>query len=131
MLLSFAHDVVRLAPLGVLDMTLASLVRWDSVLLVQRFRSPAADAWFTHFPLLGNEVQYALGIPLLAWYAHDAAVLRRFALFGALSCFVANGLKGVFKLPRPPRKLHVGAGGANHALIAQQHGFPSTHSAHG
>ena len=57
-------------------------------------------------------------------------MLRRFALFGALSCFVANGLKGVFKLPRPPRKLHVGAGGANHALIAQQHGFPSTHSAH-
>ena len=70
LLLLRSHDVVRLAPiapLGVLDMTLASLVRWDSVLLVQRFRSPAADAWFTHFPLLGNEVQYALGIPLLAW----------------------------------------------------------------
>ena len=71
-LLSFAHDVVRLAQLRAQDMTLASLVRWDSVLLVQRFRSPAADAWFTHFPLLGNEVQYALAMPLLAWYAHDA-----------------------------------------------------------
>ena len=68
-----SSDSLRLGPL---DMTLASLVRWDSVLLVQRFRSPAADAWFTHFPLLGNEVQYALAIPLLAWYAHDTAVLR-------------------------------------------------------
>ena len=38
-------------------------------------------------------------------------MLRRLALFGALSCFVANGLKGVFKLPRPPRSLHVGVGG--------------------
>ena len=63
-------------------MTLASLVRWDSVLLVQRFRSPAADAWFTHFPLLGNEVQYALGIPLLAWYAHDAGVVGLGLAFG-------------------------------------------------
>ena len=81
-LLAFAHDVVRLAPLRVLDMTLASLVRWDSVLLVQRFRSPAADAWFTHFPLLGNEVQYALGIPLLAWYAHGAAVVGLGLAFG-------------------------------------------------
>ena len=109
---------------------LASLVRWDSVLLVQRFRSRAADAWFTHFPLLGNELQYVLGIPLLAWFVHDAAVLRRCTLFGAVACFVANGLKGVFKLPRPPLKLHVGVGGASHDLVAQQYGFPSTHSAH-
>ena len=99
---------------------LASLVRWDSVILVQRFRSRAADAWFTHFPLLGNELQYVLGIPLLAWFVHDAAVVRRCLLFGAISCFVANGLKGVFKLPRPPLKLHVGVGGASHDLIAQQ-----------
>jgi hypothetical protein len=100
--------------------SLASLVRWDSVILVQRFRSRAADAWFTHFPLLGNELQYVLGIPLLAWFVHDAAVVRRCLLFGAISCFVANGLKGVFKLPRPPLKLHVGVGGASHDLIAQQ-----------
>jgi len=109
---------------------LAGLVRWDSVVFVQRFRSRAADAWFMHFPLLGNEMQYVLGIPPLAWFVHDAAVLRRFTLFGAIACFVANGLKGVFKLPRPPLKLHVGVGGANHDLVAQQYGFPSTHSAH-
>ena len=109
---------------------LAGLVRWDSVVFVQRFRSRAADAWFMYFPLLGNEMQYVLGIPPLAWFVHDAAVLRRFTLFGAIACFVANGLKGVFKLPRPPLKLHVGVGGANHDLVAQQYGFPSTHSAH-
>ena len=109
---------------------LASVVRWDSVVLVQRFRSRAADAWFMDFPLLGNEMQYVLGIPLLAWFVHDAAVLRRFALFGAISCFIANSFKGIFKLPRPPLKLHVGVGRASHDLIVQQYGFPSTHSAH-
>ena len=107
---------------------LAPVVRWDTVIFVQRFRSRAADAWFTHFPFLGNELQYVLGFPFLAWFVYDTAVVRRFALAGAVSCFVANGLKDIFKLPRPPIKLHVGVG-ASHDLTVQQYGFPSTHAA--
>ena len=41
------------------------LVDWEGVVAAQRVRCGALDAWFTHFPLLGNESQFVLVLPFL------------------------------------------------------------------
>ena len=41
----------------------APRVKWTTVLAVQRLRCTVLDAWFTHFPILGNEMQYVVLIP--------------------------------------------------------------------
>ena len=46
-------------------------------------------------------------------------------------CFLNNFWKEIFKLPRPPKRLHVNAAESEvskHTVV--QPGFPSTHSAH-
>lgn len=105
---------------------LAPHVHYDLVLAVQKSRCGVLDAWFCFFPLLGNEAQYLLLFPYLAWFVDDGCcTLRRAALIGYIALFVANATKDLVQLPRPPRKLHV----KDEPNIAQQYGFPSTHSA--
>ena len=106
---------------------LRSHVRWDEVLVVQRLRCRVGDAWFSYFPLLGNELQYVLLIPGLSWLIVDEGdIARQFTSVAFYACFLANGVKDVLCLPRPPAKLHV----RFDEHVAQQYGFPSTHSAH-
>ncbi len=118
---------------------LAARVRWDSVERVQRvLRCKAADVWFSAFPFLGNEIQYVLLLPGTAWFFDDAGATARHLSLGAfIACFLSNATKTRLKLPRPPLKLHVGKGPSvsetarqEHERIAEQYGFPSTHSAH-
>ena len=105
---------------------LAPRVTWDAVIFVQRARCAPLDAWFTHFPLLGNEAQYVLLLPALGWFLEDGGTARRFLLISFVSCMLANATKDLLRLPRPPRTLHV----CVDEHVAQQFGFPSTHSAH-
>lgn len=56
---------------------------------------------------------------------------RRFTLMTWIVCFLNNFWKEIFKLPRPPKRLHVNAAESEvskHTVV--QPGFPSTHSAH-
>lgn len=104
---------------------IGAFVNWDAVVWAQRLRSPFLDAWFTYFPLLGNESQFVLLLPGLSWFCdHDIA--RRFALVAFLVAYLANATKDLLCLPRPPPRMHVRA----NSHVAQQYGFPSTHSAH-
>ena len=106
------------------------LVGWGGVAWAQQLRCATADVWFTHFPLMGNELQFVLLMPFLAWFADaDGHVVRQFALVAAVSSYFNNGAKDLLCLPRPPRALHVGAT-EGHDHVAQQYGFPSTHSVH-
>jgi len=114
-------------------------IRWDTVERIQHtLRSKPADLWFSSFPFLGNEIQYVLMLPFMAWFFPDGGItLRRFTLGAFLACYLSNAVKTKTCLPRPPLRLHVGTsehvGGAardEHKRIAQQFGFPSTHSAH-
>ena len=41
------------------------LVDWEGVVAAQRIRCGALDAWFTHFPLLGNVSQFVIVLPFL------------------------------------------------------------------
>jgi len=66
-------------------------------------------------------------VPCLAWLVHDGgAMARRFALISFLSALPTNIAKELLGLPRPPRSFHVRV----NEHVAQQFGFPSTHSAH-
>ena len=90
-------------------------------------RSAAADTWFSHFPLLGNEMQYVLLMPSLAWLVLDGGgIVRQFSFVAFIACFLTNAVKEILRLPRPPQRLHVRAD----EHVTQQYGFPSTHSAH-
>lgn len=118
---------------------LAARVRWDSVERVQQvLRCKAADIWFSAFPFLGNEIQYVLLLPATAWFLDDAGATARHLSLGAfIGCYLSNAAKTQMRLPRPPLKLHVGKGSTvsekarqEHERIAEQYGFPSTHSAH-
>ena len=118
---------------------LAPRVRWDTVQVVQGLlRCKAADTWFSAFPFLGNEIQYVLLLPMLAWFMADGgSTARLFSLAAFVACYLSNAVKTQLKLPRPPLKLHVGKGDSvgetarqEHERIAEQYGFPSTHSAH-
>jgi membrane-associated phospholipid phosphatase len=100
-------------------------VGWDAVLACQRLRSPLADVWFSHFPLLGNEIMFVLVIPWLIWFV-DSAVARRFCLVAFAACAPCNIAKDVFRLPRPPPRLHVRG---EHEMVKEQYGWPSGHSA--
>ena len=109
---------------------LLPLVGWGGVVWAQKLRCAAGDVWFTHFPFMGNELQFVLLMPFLAWFADaDGHVVRQFALVTGVSSYFNNGAKDMLCLPRPPRALHVGATDG-HDHIAQQYGFPSTHSIH-
>ena len=71
-------------------------------------RCNLADNWFLYFPLLGNEMQYVLVIPGLAWFAGDGGgIARRFTLVTYISTLIVNSAKDALCLPRPPHKLHV------------------------
>ena len=118
---------------------LAARVRWDTVERVQQvLRCKAADIWFSAFPFLGNEIQYVLLLPATAWFLDDAGATARHLSLGAfIGCYLSNAAKTQMMLPRPPLKLHVGKGSTvsekarqEHERIAEQYGFPSTHSAH-
>ena len=111
-------------------------IRWDGVHAAQRLRCGACDAWFTHCPLLGNEVQYVLLLPFVAWYAEsgdpvdDGRTVRQLLALTWVATFWNNAAKDALCLPRPPRSLRVAAetvDGKDH--VTQQYGFPSTHSA--
>jgi len=104
---------------------LASRVRWDTTIACQRLRNPVFDLWFSHFPLLGNEIMYVLVTPALCWFV-DPGVARRFTLVATVACYPCNATKDIMRLPRPPPRLHVR--GAKE-VVAQQYGFPSGHSA--
>eukprot|EP01045_Picozoa_sp_COSAG04_P027549 COSAG04_NODE_4056_length_2331_cov_2.170622_6_plen_139_part_01 len=89
-------------------------IRWDGVHAAQRLRCGACDAWFTHCPLLGNEVQYVLLLPFLAWFAEsggdavdDGRTVRQLLALTWLATFWNNAAKDVLCLPRPPRSLRV------------------------
>eukprot|EP01065_Artemidia_motanka_P035496 TRINITY_DN43400_c0_g1_i1.p1 TRINITY_DN43400_c0_g1~~TRINITY_DN43400_c0_g1_i1.p1 ORF type:complete len:362 (+),score=42.61 TRINITY_DN43400_c0_g1_i1:128-1087(+) len=108
---------------------LRSKVNWEAVEFVQRFRNPVLDAWFTHMPLLGNEAQYTIALPLLAWFAADG-VVRQFCFIAYTTCWLNNAAKDILLLPRPPKSMQFASGTEHVQHAAQQYGFPSTHSAH-
>ena len=107
------------------------MVRWDAVVAAQRVRCAALNAWFTHFPLLGNESQFVIILPVLAWWCGGDALgtkaLRHFALLSLVACALNNAAKEVLQLPRPPVRLQLRNADVDH--IAEQYGFPSTHAA--
>jgi len=114
-------------------------VRWDTVERVQRLlRCKQLDVWFSSFPFLGNEIQYVLLLPFFSWFFGDGGVMvRHFSLAAFVACYYSNTVKCQMRLPRPPLRLHVGKGDSvsktaqqEHERIAEQFGFPSTHSAH-
>lgn len=105
---------------------LRARVNWDAVVAVQKLRCRALDVWFTHFPFLGNELQYVLLMPWLAWFGgDDGGVARRCVLVVFATSFLNNAAKDLLRLPRPPHHLRV----VQDAHVDQQFGFPSTHSA--
>ena len=104
---------------------LAPRVSWNAVLVSQKLRSPFGDAWFSHFPLLGNEIMYIIATPALVWFV-DMGAARRFCFMAFVACLVCNSMKDILRLPRPPPKLHVRG---KNEQVAQQFGFPSGHSA--
>lgn len=107
------------------------LVGFKTVQNVQMLcRCGPLDAWFTYFPLLGNEIQYILVSPFLAWCcgADGQTAMRHFTLMSFGACWISNSLKELFKLPRPPAALQVG--NSDVERVSLQYGFPSTHSAH-
>jgi membrane-associated phospholipid phosphatase len=111
---------------------IAPLVCWNAVHRVQLLRCAFLDAWFSYFPLMGNEPQFVLVLTLLACYSDvDGSALRHFVAIAWVVTWANNGAKDLLRLPRPPSKLHVSVtmiDGADH--VTQQFGFPSTHSAH-
>ena len=83
------------------------LVRFDTVIAVQsRLRCKALDFWFIYFPLLGNEIQYILVSPFLAWCCgvEGQKAMRYMSLISYVTCWISDSIKELLKLPRPPAK---------------------------
>ena len=100
------------------------LVGFKTVQNVQMLcRCGPLDAWFTYFPLLGNEIQYILVSPFLAWCcgADGQTAMRHFTLISFGACWISNSLKELFKLRRPPAALQVG--NSDVERVSLQYGF--------
>jgi len=72
----------------------------DWAVFLQRFRSPALDAFFYYITLLGSEWFFIAVLPILYWTWNKKAGYRMAVafLFGE---WTKNALKAAFKVPRP------------------------------
>jgi membrane-associated phospholipid phosphatase len=96
------------------SMTDASFIIW-----IQQYANPVIDAFFKAVTFLGNEEYYILSIPLFFWL-YDKRFAMRFGLFFLLNAYINSFIKHIFKVPRPPLKLHkIEQGG---------YSFPSGHA---
>ena len=135
------------------------LVDWEGVVAAQRVRCGALDAWFTHFPLLGNESQFVLVLPFLgmklccscssffpfrsphpppplpssctvAWCC-GAGGSEACRHFALLSFVTCALNNGAKELLKLPRPPpRLHVVNSDTKTIVEQYGFPSTHSAH-
>lgn len=101
----------------------------ETVLQIQRFRSPAFDRYFHIFSFFAEEEFYLIVLPLLFWN-FDATLARRLNFLVCSGLLFGNLYKDAFELPRPssPPVWCPSSVKSMDSTACRDFGFPSTHA---